>query len=180
MTDLRPSSVVGLLSLWSALVFASDVAAQAQGEPGVVLDNPLAAQSLDELNVTRDKPLFAPSRRPPPVAPPPVVRRPEPVPPLPPPSVVLFGIIADAEGARAIIRAGPTGPMVRVQLGDDVGGWNVAKIEERQLVLTLQGRSVTFTLFSGEGAKQAPTGGSLSRAAAKPLPNQPKQDLPAR
>ena len=178
MTDLRPSSLVGLLSLWSALVIASNVTAQA--EPGVGLANPLAAQSLEELNVTRERPLFAPSRRAPPVAAAPVARRAEPVSPLPPPSVVLFGIIADADGARAIIRAEPTGQVVRVRHGDDVGGWKVSKIEERELVLTLQGRSATFTLFSGEGAKRAPTGTSLSRAAAKPIPNQPKQVSPAR
>ena len=111
MTDLRPSSLVGLLSLWSALVIASNVTAQA--EPGVGLANPLAAQSLEELNVTRERPLFAPSRRAPPVAAAPVARRAEPVSPLPPPSVVLFGIIADADGARAIIRAEPTGQVVR-------------------------------------------------------------------
>jgi hypothetical protein len=180
MTDLRPPSVVGVLFLWSVLDLASGVAVQAQVQPGAGLDNPLGVQSLEELNFTRDRPLFAPSRRPPPAAPPAVVRRVEPISPPPPPSLVLFGIVADAEGARAIIRPSPTAPMVRVRLGEEISGWKVSKIEERQLVLTLQGRSVTFTMFNNESAKPSPTGASLSRAAAKPLPNQPKQVSPAR
>jgi hypothetical protein len=36
-----------------------------------------------------------------------------------------------------------------VRIGDDIGGWKVTQIEERQLVLSLDDRSATYTLFSG-------------------------------
>jgi len=39
-----------------------------------------------------------------------------------------------------------------VRIGDDIGGWKVIQIEEWQLVLSLDDRSATYTLFSGQHA----------------------------
>jgi hypothetical protein len=41
---------------------------------------------------------------------------------------------------------------VRVRIGDDIGGWKVAQIEGRRLVLVLDDRIATFTIFAGKGA----------------------------
>jgi hypothetical protein len=72
-----------------------------------------------------------------------------------PPNVQLFGIVVDDEGARAIVRSG-TEKVDRVQIGDDIGGWKVSQIEGRRLVLSLDGRFATFTLFSNDSGLQTP------------------------
>jgi hypothetical protein len=68
--------------------------------------------------------------------------------------LTLFGILVDAEGASAIVRGTPSGKAVRVHVGDDLGGWKIAQIDDRQLVLSLDGRSVTFTMFGASHAEE--------------------------
>jgi general secretion pathway protein N len=122
--------------------------AQVQGPPPA---SPLAAHPLDRLSATRERPLFSPGRRPPAPPPAPIVAASPPPPPPPPPKLVLFGIVMDADEARAVV-GGMGGKPRRVRIGDDIEGWKVTQIEERQLVLSLDDRSATFTLFSGQGA----------------------------
>ena len=155
MTRLPQRSIIALSVLWSAAMFPAGAGAQSQDQSTGVLANPLHEQSLDRLSVTRDRPLFSPSRRPPAPPPPPVERVAEPAPPPPPPDVTLFGVVVDGEGARAIIRSGAA-KMARVQIGDDIGGWKVSQIDGRRLVLSLDGRLATFTLFSREGGSRPP------------------------
>lgn len=165
MTYRRSLSSAAFLVLWSASIFGADANAQSQDQTTGTLSNPLRAQSLDRLSATRDHPLFSPSRRPAPPPPAPVERVSEaPLPP-PPPNVTLFGIVVDGEGARAIVRSG-TKKIERVQIGDDIGGWKVSQIEGRRLVLSLDDRLATFTLFSDERGKRAPEV-SGSKAADK-------------
>src|SRR5229473_2266632 len=83
-------------------------------EGGAALPSPLAAQPLDRLSATRERPLFSPTRRPP--APPP------PPPPPPPPVVALFGFVREGDEARAVVPAGPPAKIMRVRVGDDIGG----------------------------------------------------------
>jgi hypothetical protein len=128
----------------------------AQGGEEDALPSPLAAQPLDRLSATRERPLFSPTRRPPP-PPPPVVVAPEPPPPPPPPpDVALFGIVMDGDEAHAVVRAGPAAKIMNVRVGDDIGGWKVAQIEGRQLVLSLDDRIATFMMFTGNSANGAP------------------------
>ena len=148
-------SGMAFVVLWSASIFGADAVAQAQEQAGGNLANPLEAQSLERLSATRERPLFSPSRRPALSPPPPLERAPEAIAPPPPPNVALFGIVVDGEGARAIVRSGAE-KIERVQIGDDIGGWKVSQIEGRRLVLSLDGRVATFTLFSAEGGKQSP------------------------
>jgi len=150
-----PRSLVVLAVLWSAALFAAGSSAQSQDQATGALPNPLHTQSLEHLSATRDRPLFSPSRRPPAPPPPPVERVPEAAAPPPPPDVTLFGIVVDGEGARAIIRSGAA-KIARVQIGDDIGGWKVAQIDGRRLVLMLDGRLATFTLFNREGGTRPP------------------------
>ena len=111
--------------------------------------SPLAAYPLDRLSATRERPLFSPSRRPPAPPPAPIIAA---APPPPPPKLILFGIVMDADEARAVVGVGTADKTRRVRIGDDIGGWKVTQIEERQLVLSLDDRSATFTLFSGQRA----------------------------
>jgi hypothetical protein len=109
--------------------------------------SPLAAYPLDRLSTTRQRPLFSPGRRPPAPPPAPIIAA---APPPPPPNLILVGTIMDADDARAVVGVGTTDKTRRVRIGDDIGGWKVTQIEERKLVLSLNDRSATFTLFSGQ------------------------------
>jgi hypothetical protein len=149
------------------------VPAQAPATPTAGLASPLAVHSLDRLSATRERPLFSPSRRAPaPPAPPP----PRPPPPPPePPNLTLVGIVMDAEEARAIVQSGSKNEVRRVRVGDDIGGWKVAQIENRRLVLKLDSRQATFSMFSGQ-RKPAPR--AAPKAAPQPAPRAAAQAAP--
>jgi general secretion pathway protein N len=136
--------------------------------------NPLEAQSLDRLSATRERPLFSTTRRPiPPAPPPPPAAAPVAVVPQPP-NVQLFGIVVDGEGARAIVRSSNE-KVDRVQIGDDIGGWKVSQIEGRRLVLSLDGRFATFTLFSNDNGQQAPRDAEVQAGdVTNPSPGEPQ------
>jgi hypothetical protein len=166
-------SKFGAFALGSALVllgsavghataYAQAPAAARDPAPAAgALANPLATFSLDRLSATRERPLFSPSRRPPVAPPAPVAAA---LPPPPPPQLTLFGIVMDAEDARAIVKMEPANEIRRVRIGDDIGGWKVAQIQQRHLVLSLDSRIATFTLFDGH---------AKSAAATVPSPNPP-------
>ena len=171
MIFLRAMSVAALALIAPSPVSAADDPPLGQGE---VAASPLAGQKLERLSATRERPLFSPTRRPPP-APPAIVQGPPPPPP-PPPDVALLGVVMDGEQARAVIRASPADKMTRVTIGDDVGGWKVAQIEGRKLVLSLDGRLATFMMFSGDSAKSAPRSDSvLQQPAAQLSDNKPQE-----
>ena len=151
----RRSAVLAIVVLSCIVSGAPSVLAQSPEKSTATLANPLEAQSLDRLSATRERPLFSPTRRPtpPPPPPPPEVAAFAVVPQ--PPNLQLFGIVVDDEGARAIVRSSNE-KVDRVQIGDDIGGWKVSQIEGRRLVLSLDGRFATFTLFSNDNGQQAP------------------------
>jgi general secretion pathway protein N len=166
MTFHRSTFIVAMLwaAAWPSL--AAEHAAQAKIDAAAASVSPLAAQPLDRFSVTRDRPLFSPTRRPP--APPPAVTAPPPPPP-PPPDVVLLGVVVDGEDAHALVRAGPAAKILRLRIGDEIGGWKVGQIEARKLVLLLNGRTATFTIFSRNNAKRWP---NAAGAAASPNAQQ--------
>lgn len=161
------------------------VQAQAPATPTAGLASPLAVHSLDRLSATRERPLFSPSRRAPaPPPPPPPIIRPPPPPPEPP-NVTLVGIVMDAGEARAIVQSGPTNEVRRVRIGDEIGGWKVAQIESRRLVLKLDSRLATFSMFSGHrnpapraAARPAPRAATAPRAAAQAAPRTAAKPAP--
>jgi len=130
----------------SAAPLCAEDAAQSRGH-AAVLDNPLAAHPLDEFAATRDRPLFTRGRRPPAAAIAVPVAATPPPPPPPPPKLALFGILVDAAGSSAVVRGAPSDKAIHVRVGDEIEGWKVARIGERQLVLSLDDQSVTFTMF---------------------------------
>ena len=171
MIFLRAMSVAALALIAPSPVSAADDPPLGQGE---VAASPLAGQKLERLSATRERPLFSPTRRPPP-APPAIVQGPPPSPP-PPPDVALLGVVMDGEQARAVIRASPADKMTRVTIGDDVGGWKVAQIEGRKLVLSLDGRLATFMMFSGNSAKSAPRSDAVLPQPAAQLSDTKPQE----
>jgi hypothetical protein len=158
---MRFSRVAGECCVLLVLVLGSDAAvAEQQQLSAAALSNPVAAQSLDELSATLDRPLFSPSRHPPAPPPPPAMQAAAPpAPPPPPPNMLLFGVVMDGEGARALVRTGADKKILRAQIGDDIDGWKVSQIEGRKVVLSLDGRFATFTLFSGDRGRQEAAGG---------------------
>ena len=186
-----------LCVLFVPVLAAGLTAAAAQQEQlPVAPDNPVAAQSLVQLSATLNRPLFSPSRHPPapPPPPPPVVpvAAPPPPPPAPPPNLVLFGVVIDGEGARAVVRTGAGGKLLRAQIGDDIEGWKVSQIEGRKVVLSLDGRFATFMLFSDDREKREAAGAPIAGVeqktpqrqiqaqqtppqAATPQPGQPRK-----
>jgi hypothetical protein len=71
---------------------------------------------------------------------------------------------------------------LHAQIGDNIDGWTVSQIEGRKLVLSLDGRFATFTLFNrevGQGNLGDGTGSKVSdRSASAPQPLQlQQQDL---
>jgi hypothetical protein len=154
MTYLPSFSKIVCLVLSLVAIFGTDAAAQSQDTPDGIHANPLQGQSLDRLTATRNRPLFSPNRRPALPPPPQVERTPEPPAPPPPPSVILFGIVIDEEGARAIVRS-EAEKIDRVKIGNTIGEWTVSQIEARQLVLSLDDRLVTFTLFNEMAPQRA-------------------------
>jgi Tfp pilus assembly protein PilP len=81
--------------------------------------------------------------------------------------VALFGIVIDGDELHAIVRTGPAAPVMHVRVGDDIGGWKVAQIEERRLILVLDDRIATFTMFAGYKANGAPQGGAVAPPPAE-------------
>jgi general secretion pathway protein N len=111
--------------------------------------NPVERQSLQSFAATLQRPLFAPSRRPTPPEPAPIVRTEEPPPPPPPPqpTIVLVGTMIDAAGPQAILRSGGDNKDLRVRVGDDVSGWKIRDIDQGHLTLALDDRTFSVALF---------------------------------
>jgi hypothetical protein len=57
-----------------------------------------------------------------------------------------------------VVRAGAQQKLLRAQIGDDIDGWKVSQIEGRKVVLSLDGRLATFTLFNNNRARQQEAG----------------------
>ena len=154
---------------------------QPQSQPGAEVQSaaapvsPLAAQPFDRLSATRDRPLFSPTRHPP--APPPeiAVEPAPPPPPSPPPNIVLLAVVMDGEEARAIVRTAPEAKILRVQIGDDIAGWKVGQIEARRLVLSLDERSATFTMFTGNSANSQLNTDAAAQSSGGPPENLVQQ-----
>jgi hypothetical protein len=125
-------------------------------EIAAVSGTPVAEISLDRLSATRNRPMFSPSRRPP--APAAIAARaeqaPQPLPLSSPPGVALFGTVVGAQDARAFIAMGAADRIIGVRPGDDISGWTVTAITQRNLVLSRAEQSVTFTLFSPGNVSQ--------------------------
>ncbi len=112
------------------------------------LHNPLATFDKATLKDWVERPLFAPSRRRPPavaVAEHPLVRQATAKSPVP--IYDLLGIVRDGERAIALLRKKSDGTSFRVEVGDMIGGWRVARMEFASVVLEREdGTSQTVAL----------------------------------
>jgi hypothetical protein len=101
---------------------------------GTATGNPLASIDKAALSDTVSRPLFAPSRSRPPEV---VAESAEaaPPPPPPPPSFALLGVVRDGGRAIALVRNVTDGMSFRVEVGDTIGGWQVAGVEATSIRL---------------------------------------------
>jgi hypothetical protein len=142
--------------------------ATGRNDPPVVLANPLARQSVEQLTATRTRPLFAPSRALPPREPPPLAQiSAQAPPPPPPPGVVLLGIVKADDAIHAVLRSGSETKTIQVQVGDKVGGWTVAEIRDRHLVLALGDQTFSVALFKDKEASGLHQPGAAARKVAR-------------
>ena len=118
MSFARPTAVRLVFLFLSVVQLVAAAAIGAEDRPATAVSNPVAAQSLDRLSTTLERPLFSPSRHPPAPPPPPAVEAAAPpAPPPSPPNLLLFGVVMDGEGARALIRASADKKIQRAQIG---------------------------------------------------------------
>ena len=127
---------------------SSDIGEVEQGEPspnpanGLALANPLSSLTKEEVDDWVARPLFAPSRERPPEksgisnsqATPAQVA-----------SFELLGIMREGAHALALLRNKVDGASLRVEIGDVVGGWRIARIERAAVVLE-RGEGLAQTL----------------------------------
>jgi hypothetical protein len=78
-----------------------------------------------------------------------------------------------------MVRSDPSGKVVRARLGDEIGGWKVTQIEPRRLVLSIDDRSVSFSLFARTGAKAA-AGRAPTRTPADQVQNVAQERIDRR
>lgn len=125
-----------------------DVRAQEVGRnKGVLQLHQLAGLRLDQLGATVSRPLFEPSRRP-------SVRPPPPEAPVVAPQndvadtgdLRLIGVVHSGSSATALIAAAG-GTTLRVEQGEVVAGWTVARISPSEVTLTRNGRQQVLGLF---------------------------------
>ena len=102
--------------------------------------------SLATLDATRSRPLFAPSRRPPPPPPEIVGVTPPPAPPAPPPRLQLSGVIVGSGKRLAIVTNLDQSKTFSVEIGNQIEGWTVARVNPRGITLKRDDRVVTVEL----------------------------------
>lgn len=108
-----------------------------------------AALRLDMLAATRARPLFAPTRRPP--LPP---QAPEPAAmafaatdsQAAPPNLRLVGVVYGSTIKKALVQRVPNLETIGVVMGEEIDGWEVTRIELRQIVLSRAEQSVMMAL----------------------------------
>jgi hypothetical protein len=103
---------------------------------GLQLDNPLASVEVAELQNWVERPLFASSRKRPP-APGAGAQRTaaRAISQQAAPSYDLLGILREGERAIALLRRKGEGTSFRVEVGDMIGGWRVARMEATSVLL---------------------------------------------
>jgi len=90
--------------------------------------------------------------------------------PAAPPHLSLYGTIVYADGrhASAFLRMEGSSKLVSVGVGDDVLGWTVERIAEKQLVLSRDDRSIAVTLNYALDGGEHPVAAVAARQKKNP------------
>ena len=138
--------------------------------------NPLWAIPIARLTATRDQPLFAPSRRPPPVAPaaapvpPPVVQATKPPEPETP-QLTLLGTVAGSGGRIGLFIDSASKAVVRLKYGESHKGWILRDVRPRQVELAKDLDNTVLDLPKPEattGPARVPQAPAFAAASSPP------------
>ena len=102
-------------------------------------------EGLEDFSAWRERPLFAPGRRPPYVAPAPVVAA-SVAPVSAPPQLALVGVLYNGVANIALLRRASDLKPAAYRLGDEIDGWRITAIESRRVTLARQDRDITLEM----------------------------------
>jgi len=127
---------------------------------------------LSKLSMTRDRPIFSPSRRPPPLAAPPVIaKRVEPAKPPEQPPLILVGTVAGGDSAIAVFVEQSTENTVRLRVNESHQGWTLRSIEGREVTL-LKDRESSVLALAAPGGSAEP---ARAQATLEPTKRPPRR-----
>lgn len=148
-------------------------------ESGELRLNPLSSLDPSEVSRFRSRPLFAPSRRPPPMAQrapadapvvAPIVRR-------EPPKVRLTGVVQGVTVPMAILQRSDASTST-VRIGDDVDGWLVTSINSLGVMLRNGAHEHEYKLFGADPSLNDTPSATASTKKERRI-NHPPVDLGA-
>jgi hypothetical protein len=120
--------------------------------------NPLANLGLDKLHDTTRRPLFEKSRRP--IEAPAQLPLPKAEPPAPVAAravdqnaLSLLGIVASEGRTIALLKRNQTGQNIRVEVGEEVDGWTIVRIEPQRVFLRQGDTQIALQLFRKKPSK---------------------------
>ena len=127
---------------------------------------------LSKLSMTRDRPIFSPSRRPPPLAAPPIIaKRVEPAKPPEQPPLILVGTVAGGDSAIAVFVEQSTENTVRLRVNESHQGWTLRSIEGREVTLLKDQKSSVLALAAPGGSAEP----ARAQATLEPAKRPPRR-----
>lgn len=142
--------------------------------------SPLWAIPLSSLTATREQPMFAPSRRPPPVA---TLARPAAAPALPPPTppqpekpqLSLLGTVAGTGEKIGLFLDSASKAVLRLKAGENHQGWTLRAVRPRQVELAkgLDNAVLDLPLPNMTTSAAAPPPAAPAQMLASPPPVSP-------
>ena len=167
------------------------LSASASPDPGMADPAPVpdfALKPIGDYAETLARPIFAETRRPPapepePEAPPAPTEAPPPAEAPPKPGLTISGIVISSSGRFALIRDAGSRNLKRISIGDDVGGWRVARIEVNRIELSYGDAREVYELKDQAAPAKKKKKKSTLRQLPASTPSQPtarKRAKPAR
>jgi len=145
---------------------------QVSSNAGMPAGRPVLPVPLSKLSMTRDRPIFSPSRRPPPLAAPPVIaKRVEPAKPPEQPPLILVGTVAGGDSAIAVFVEQSTENTVRLRVNESHQGWTLRSIEGREVTLLKDQKSSVLALAAPGGSAEP----ARAQATLEPTKRPPRR-----
>lgn len=114
--------------------------------------NPLSELKVGALEEITNRPLFNPLRRPAPPPPPAVAEAPEVAEPVQeaginPEDFALLAIASGDFGRTAVVRWNPTNEVLHLKLGQQLSGWEITEVGDREVTIGRDGKTLVLKLF---------------------------------
>lgn len=115
--------------------------------------NPLSELKVASLEEITNRPLFNPLRKPAPPPPPAVAEAPEVTEPVQqeaavnPDDFALLAIASGDFGRTAVVRWNPTNEVLHLKLGQELSGWQITEVGDREVTIGRDGKTLVLKLF---------------------------------